>query len=242
VLSFAVVAHADPLPAYEFHDLNDNLVPAGWTLQVPWGNGGIQDGKLYARIVDALAELHRVGTLPNGATWIKLEYDGNMAYSSNGMVNGVALMAGADTFAVNAGIRFGVQTHRVIIWKNSPYVPGGLIFDSSYALEYTDFHYAVEFTQGQIKYKAVKISDASTVFDIVVSDSRLDLTKVQEIAFSAYATTENDCWVDNLLIETGSQAIPTLTEWGLIIFGVVLLGFITWVFLKKRRKGIGVRL
>jgi len=35
-------------------------------------------------------------------------------------------------------------------------------------------------------------------------------------------------------------AIPALTNWGLIIFGVVLLGFITWVFL-KRRKVIGVR-
>lgn len=34
--------------------------------------------------------------------------------------------------------------------------------------------------------------------------------------------------------------IPTLTEWGLIMFGLVLLGFITWVFL-KRRKVIGVR-
>jgi len=33
--------------------------------------------------------------------------------------------------------------------------------------------------------------------------------------------------------------IPTLSEWGLIIFGVVLLGFITWVFL-RRRKMIGV--
>jgi hypothetical protein len=29
--------------------------------------------------------------------------------------------------------------------------------------------------------------------------------------------------------------IPTLTEWGLIIFGVVLLGFITWVFLRRRK-------
>jgi len=35
-------------------------------------------------------------------------------------------------------------------------------------------------------------------------------------------------------------SIPTLTEWGLIIFGLVLLGFISWVFL-KRRKVIGVR-
>ena len=36
------------------------------------------------------------------------------------------------------------------------------------------------------------------------------------------------------------DAIPTLTEWGMIIFGVVLIGFITYVFL-RRRKVIGVR-
>jgi hypothetical protein len=35
-------------------------------------------------------------------------------------------------------------------------------------------------------------------------------------------------------------AAPALTEWGLIIFGIVLLGFISWVFL-KRRKVIGDR-
>jgi hypothetical protein len=39
---------------------------------------------------------------------------------------------------------------------------------------------------------------------------------------------------------TGPPPIPTLTEWGMIIFGVMLLGFITWVFL-RRRKVIGVR-
>jgi hypothetical protein len=32
--------------------------------------------------------------------------------------------------------------------------------------------------------------------------------------------------------------IPTLTEWGMIIFGVVLLGFITWVFLRRRRPAV----
>jgi hypothetical protein len=37
-----------------------------------------------------------------------------------------------------------------------------------------------------------------------------------------------------------ANPIPALTEWGLIIFGIVLLGFISWVFL-KRRKVIGVR-
>ncbi|MGB8657579.1 MAG: hypothetical protein WCE90_07305 [Candidatus Zixiibacteriota bacterium] len=33
----------------------------------------------------------------------------------------------------------------------------------------------------------------------------------------------------------GGLNIPTLTEWGLIIFGVVMLGFISWVFLRRRK-------
>jgi cbb3-type cytochrome oxidase subunit 3 len=35
--------------------------------------------------------------------------------------------------------------------------------------------------------------------------------------------------------------IPTLTEWGLIIFGVLLLGFITWVFLRRRKAAVSLR-
>ena len=37
------------------------------------------------------------------------------------------------------------------------------------------------------------------------------------------------------------EEIPTLTEWGLIIFGVVLLGFISWVFLRRRRAVVSLR-
>ncbi len=33
-------------------------------------------------------------------------------------------------------------------------------------------------------------------------------------------------------------AVPTLTEWGLIIFGVLLIGFITYVFLRRRRTAV----
>jgi hypothetical protein len=47
---------------------------------------------------------------------------------------------------------------------------------------------------------------------------------------------------NNSLVTTfHAGTIPTLTEWGLIIFGVVLLGFISWVFLKRRKVvGVGV--
>ncbi len=41
--------------------------------------------------------------------------------------------------------------------------------------------------------------------------------------------------VANLVTATHDVNIPTLTEWGLIIFGVVLIGFITYVFLRRRK-------
>jgi hypothetical protein len=39
----------------------------------------------------------------------------------------------------------------------------------------------------------------------------------------------------------GPPPIPTLTEWGLIIFGTMLLGFITWVFLRRRKAGVSLQ-
>jgi hypothetical protein len=33
----------------------------------------------------------------------------------------------------------------------------------------------------------------------------------------------------------------TVSEWGMIIFGVVLLGFITWVFLRRRKAAVSLR-
>jgi hypothetical protein len=41
--------------------------------------------------------------------------------------------------------------------------------------------------------------------------------------------------------EPWPSPIPTLTEWGMIIFGVVLLGFISWVFLKRRKATVSLR-
>ena len=36
-------------------------------------------------------------------------------------------------------------------------------------------------------------------------------------------------------VASPSSQIPTLTEWGLIIFGVLLIGFMTWIVLKRRK-------
>jgi hypothetical protein len=60
-----------------------------------------------------------------------------------------------------------------------------------------------------------------TVVTIIVDEDSL-ITELDE--------TNNEC--STIYPPTD---IPTLTEWGLIIFGVVLLGFITWVFLRRRK-------
>lgn len=46
---------------------------------------------------------------------------------------------------------------------------------------------------------------------------------------------DSDVFIKGESFVCAPPLIPTLTEWGLIIFGVVLIGFITWVFLKRRK-------
>jgi hypothetical protein len=69
----------------------------------------------------------------------------------------------------------------------------------------------------------------------------MDRIFMSSLGDNAYPGCYAEGYIDNVVVTVTENAnIPTLTEWGLIIFGVVLLGFITWVFL-KRRKVIGVR-
>jgi hypothetical protein len=55
------------------------------------------------------------------------------------------------------------------------------------------------------------------------------------------SSQEGSAWFDDVKVVGESAPIPTLTEWGLIIFGVVLVGFITYVFLKRRKAVVSVQ-
>jgi len=66
-------------------------------------------------------------------------------------------------------------------------------------------------------------------------------TGIQKVDFEGYKTVQTVGFgIDSLMITytPAGGPIPALTEWGLVIFGVLLLGFISWVFL-RRRKVIG---
>lgn len=53
--------------------------------------------------------------------------------------------------------------------------------------------------------------------------------------------TETEHAECDVSLERAPGWIPTLSQWGLIIFGVVLLGFISWVFLKRRKAAVSLR-
>ena len=61
--------------------------------------------------------------------------------------------------------------------------------------------------------------------------------------FRGFSSSDNDDAISDFGFTLGPSigTIPSLTEWGLIIFGVVLLGFITWVFLRRRKAIVGVQ-
>ena len=186
------------LPDYEFHDLNDNQIPAGWTQELIRGGPGIENGRLWARVTDGGASLKRLGTLPSGATGIRMEYDGNISYSDFGLHNEVEIRVATDTFFLWNGMaayNFGL-VHKVRIRRNS----SPFIIDADFPLEYADFHYTVIFTEGKIQYKCVRISDGGVKFDTTVYDTNMHIGQSQEIKFMVYTTTINDTWMDNLLV------------------------------------------
>jgi len=219
----------------EFLDLNNDLFPPPWVVDVWWGHAGVEDEKLTACPVDACCRLEREGTWPAGATGITLEYDGNIAYAYWGLVNGAGVALPSDTFMVMdamAEYNFGLVNRAVVVQY-----PVGLRYDGDLPLEYTDYHYTADFTEGHVRYRAVKIAGGTTLFDISVGYPGLHLADIQQVFFHAYATTQNCCWLDNLSVKVqyGGPQIPTLSEWGAIIFGALLLGSVVFYIWRRRR-------
>jgi hypothetical protein len=144
--------------------------------------------------------------------------------------------------------------HRWVLY-NSPGNKYNLCFQAK--LSYLDFEYRqngsgyqdlvpnehspyFNTTPGQTNH--LKLVRTGNHFQCYLNDHLV--LEFDETIFSGDVKIGLGCYLtatyDNFCLTRGPYVIPTLTEWGLIIFGVVLLGFITLVFL-KRRKVIGVR-
>lgn len=55
------------------------------------------------------------------------------------------------------------------------------------------------------------------------------------LAAGAFATAETPAKPDNPQAKAATGEIPTLSEWGMIIFSVLLVGWISFVIVRRRR-------
>ena len=73
-----------------------------------------------------------------------------------------------------------------------------------------------------------------------ITDFNTILANVDKIEFRIDFTTNpaEEIGLDNICLRDDvcpQSQIPTLTEWGMIIFGILLIGFMTWVLVKRRK-------
>ncbi|MFC1572684.1 right-handed parallel beta-helix repeat-containing protein [Candidatus Eisenbacteria bacterium] len=200
---------AQEIPSHQFYDLNDNLVPANWTQETMFGGPGVTDGKFWGRTTDGRAWLRQHGVLPDDATEVRFEYDGNIAYSYWGMANAVAvvLSSGVEYMVSDGMAEYNYGTVNRVRFDRSD---AGTFHYESYPFETTDYHYTAIFSDGQMKYKAEKLSDGSILFDLTVAAEDLTISEVEQIFFFAKTTTGNHAWMDNLLVTvTGGGSSST---------------------------------
>lgn len=77
----------------------------------------------------------------------------------------------------------------------------------------------------------------STVIISSHYDSTIHLTAAEHKTcnYTIVLTSDSTVTVTGEVTVTLVSVIPTLTEWGMIIFIVLLLGFMAWTMLRKRR-------
>jgi hypothetical protein len=119
-----------------------------------------------------------------------------------------------------------------------PYIPGSCEDWGTHPEDTAGSGYLVP---GVLRYSLVGRINSGTPFE-VGTDFQMVSTEAGELelAFNDEYYPDNSGQFD-VWIAYCSSEIPTLTEWGMIIFAVLLLGFMAYVVIRRRKSiGIGV--
>jgi hypothetical protein len=186
----------------ECHDLDDNLVPEGWTQVIFNGGPGVHEGAFRGFIGGGTAFLRKKGTMPPGAVGIRFEYDANIAYSLWGLINKTQIN-------LSSGVRYVArcemsEVHNDMVTRAKIGRYGSVVPDTThywdFPFETTNYHYTATFYDGLIEYKAERLDDGAILFDLSVEDEYLDIDAIDSIAFAVKSKTDNNAWMDNLCV------------------------------------------
>lgn len=207
----------------EFHDLNDNNVPEGWELYVNNAPVSIENGHLLATPTDARGCLMRSGVVPENATKMTFEWDGNLAYASWGMQNQLQLDFNQNEWLyvsiITSEYNFGgMNKVRITYFDGNQQTK---VFEESIEKDWSDFHYKVEISGDDLILRSTYISNSNLyyekTFDIVELIPTYSFEVINKIRFWVYTTTDNNNWLDNISVEiNGTTDINSIVNEDLV--------------------------
>jgi len=194
--------NTDPVCTSEFHDLDDNQIPAEWDL-ITNNNAGIADGKLWGYATDGSARLRKDVSTLAGTSSMAFEYDGMLTGSYWGITNGVNiwLLDGSrfTVISLKSTSNYGSDN---IVRIHTPDTPGWPeAITHRFPNESGDYHYRLEVTGGQVRFVSTRASDGSVAFDVTEILPTLDLSEITEVDYIVGTTTGSHNWIDNLDFE-----------------------------------------
>lgn len=190
----------------EFYNLDNNKVPLGWNFFVTNEDVSLKDGRLVATPIDAYGGLRRNGTMPDGYSKIKFEWDGNLASTTWGMLNILKI-----NYSGNKAFQVYLETAKV--WSSTNNFlflqyndeTGHQIekYKDLVPLQYGEFHYTVTVSNNQIDFKCKKLGDQQYYIEQLIPiplEIGFSLQAINGYEYIAYTTTENDNWLDNISV------------------------------------------
>lgn len=186
--------------------LNDNQVPFEWALTTLNSNTGIMNQRFQANITDSYGRLTKLAQMPDEVNILKIEFDGNLAFSSWGMGNGIDLVTNSNNliqfYSTVANENYGDSTKAQIKY-------GGInlnLYDENIPNDFGTYHFTIMVKDNSVAYKAQKVLFNTVLFDTtVIPITPLIPSDIIGIKFGINTTTNNNAWVDNLQVSFGEE-------------------------------------
>lgn len=190
-------------------NLDDNLVPSGWTLS-PTGNSGITNGRLEAYSVNGSGVL--AYALSN-VSELTLEYDGSFIDNQWGSYSLIDIQG--------LPLEFYHGTNRASHGNNNFASVGGVL--ELNPVDTSDFHYEISVTAGLATFRGVNSSMVEE-FNISYMNASIDPSLITGVSFRAHHTVDAGVtWIDNLNISAEElSSVPEPSS--IILLGLAGLG------------------
>lgn len=211
----AAIIHVD-------ENLNDNMVPAGFSLTTT-NTAGLANGRLEATAINGSTAIV-YETMPGNLSQIDISYRGHFGYSLWGTYTVVSL-GGLPVTMTHGANEF---THGL---NNFASITGDT---TTGPFNFSEFEYAITVVDGQVSYTGVDTATNTQAFSLTYTDVGVVLADIDQISFRAHNTTGTEpVWLDDINIQLHTVAVPAPATLALFGLGIAGLG------LARRRRAVG---